>query len=155
MNTSTHHSIQGGLSCSALPTDTAVLLWATSDLHPSPKQLEITRVGIQSGLRVSVCVFHERTHTQTHISTLLPVIVISLRQRHSGKRRRGIVFVSARVCCMCICVHVMTQYKFNTGAFLCSCHPDTRLRSVGNNESGIERTYNQNCHLSVQTLSSY
>lgn len=134
------------LSCSDLPKDIAGLLWATSDLHPSPKQLEITREEIQHNLCVRVCVLREDTHTnrRTRISTLLPVIVISLRQRHSGKRRRGIVFVSARVCltwvCVCACVRVMTQYKFNTGAFLCSCHPDTMLRSVRNTQNGIKHT---------------
>ena len=79
---------------------------------------------------VYLCVFHEKRHTQTHISALLPVIVIWLRRRHSGKRHRGIVFVSVRVCLMCarvyVCVRAMLWHFASSTPGL-SCVPVTPI----------------------------
>ncbi len=91
---------------------------------------------------VSVCVYHERRHTHTHTRTYLHpaachcyfTLAASLRKEAQGDCVCFSKGVFSRVCVWvseCVCVHAMTQCKFNIGAFLCSCHPDTRLRSVG------------------------
>lgn len=87
------------LNCFFLPFDH---LWGTFD----PVLHRIDHYDPGGGLRgICVCVSWEDPHSDTD-TPLHPavVIVISLQQRQSGRRRRGILFVSARAFCrVCVC----------------------------------------------------
>lgn len=88
---------------------------------------------------VSVCSSWEDTHTHTHKS---PPWTLSLLFCFSSvtQERGDCVCFSEGVFYAFVCVCVRTQYTFSKGAFLCSCHPNTRQRSVGNNER-VKNTY--------------
>lgn len=122
----------GWLELASLLTDSVSVLWAivTSTLHP-PLQRNL-QAGDPVGFVVS------DTHLHPAACHCYFTSVASLRKEAPGDCvcfNEGVFDI-----CVCVCVHVMTQYKFNTGAFLCSCHPDTRLRSVGNSKSGVKHT---------------
>uniref|UniRef100_A0A3Q1G5R1 Uncharacterized protein n=1 Tax=Acanthochromis polyacanthus TaxID=80966 RepID=A0A3Q1G5R1_9TELE len=91
---------------------------------------------------------HRHTHLRPAACHCYFASAASLRKEAPG----DCVCFSEGVFGVCVCVHVMTQDKFNKGAFLCCYYPNTRPGSVGNNERGKKKKMHIKSNLACVSL---
>lgn len=135
--------------------DIADLLWVTCDLRPAPYQSLPAGWRIQKGLRV--CFMRGPSHRHRYSP---PPCCFSLLFHFGNVTQEGgagglYLFQRGRVRHMCVCVKCACNHtgKFNKRAFLCSCYPKTRLKSVGNNENDMTHKNWNDC-VPIKTLFS-